>query len=279
MARRLDELAGSFEDVDFSLAGGRLYKKGKDDLTVIHPSDIAQGATGDCYFLASLASLANTHPEWIQQMIAENPDGSYTVRFFNEQTGKAEYVTVRVEDIPRNISGEPRFAKLGDQGELWPAVIEKAYAQWIDDRNIRDPLWSRLLEFLGFEGKSDYKLISGGLPQVAMSQLTGGASTSYVPPTNFSEELLQSSLKNGDLLTLGTFQSDNPAVKGNSLYLGKDALLVTSHAYYITGYDSQTGMVEVCNPWGWEHQQGVIHLPLDNLLNNISMVAVNSVPV
>ncbi len=279
LARRLEEVADGMEEVDLSLAGDRLFRQGKGDSTAVHPSDVAQGAIGDCYFMASLAALANTHPEMIRQMITRNPDGSYTVRFFNEKTGKAEYVTVRAEDIPLNSKGEPRYAQFGDDGELWPAVIEKAYAKWIDDRNIRDPLWSRLFETLGFEGKNDYELISGGWPQVAMQQLTGGASTCYEPPNTFNKELLQNSLKNGDLITIGTLLNNNPALIGNPLYFGKEAILVPSHAYYITGYDSQTGMVEVRNPWGWDHQQGLVRLPLDQLLNNITLVAVNSVPV
>lgn len=257
---------------------GKLFVQGSGDATTINPNDVYQGNTGDCYLMASLAALAAANPDLIRQMITLNLDGTYTVRFFNEQTGEAEYITVSADEIPKNKSGEPIYAKYGDNGELWPAIIEKGYAKWIDERNIRDPLWSRFLEKLGFEGKSDYKLISGGLPQVAMQQITGGDSTTFLPPTTFTEADLIKNLNQGNPITLGTLQSTDPAINGNSLYDLKTGQLVTGHAYYITGYDQVTGLVEVHNPWGWNYGQGTIKIPLQELEENIAMIAVNETP-
>lgn len=260
------------------LGDGILFKTGLGDLMPIHPSDISQGSLGDCYLMASLAALAAANPQAIKDMIISNQDGSFTVRFFNEKTGKAEYVIVRKEDLALNKSGNPLYAEYGDNGELWPAIIEKGYAQWIDERNTKDPFFSRAAEFLGFEGKDDYKLIEGGWPQDALQHFTGKVSTVYEPATNFSELNLIDCLEQGKPITVGTL---NPLQTGiinkNPLYHGDSAVLVENHAYYITGYDKVTGMVELRNPWGWNHEQGLVMIPLSELQSNIRLFATNEV--
>ena len=43
--------------------------------------DLAQGSAGDCYFLAALASLAQRNPQKIVDMIHDNKNGTYDVKF------------------------------------------------------------------------------------------------------------------------------------------------------------------------------------------------------
>lgn len=55
-------------------------------------NDVAQGGYGDCYFMASLAAIARSHPETIRNMITENHDAqgkttSYTVTFHEKDRG------------------------------------------------------------------------------------------------------------------------------------------------------------------------------------------------
>ena len=93
--------------------------------------DVAQGGIGDCYFLASLSALASTHPEAIANMVKQNQDGTVTVSF--NQNGKPVPITVD-GDLPRYQAGDWRVAgahaSSTTPGELWPALVEKAYAQW-----------------------------------------------------------------------------------------------------------------------------------------------------
>lgn len=208
-------------------------------------------------------------------MITVNANGTYTVRFFNEQTGEPEYVTIDPEDIP-NRNGNLIYADYGDDKELWPAIIERAYAEWIDERNIRDTSWSLFLEKFGLEGKNDYKLISEGLPQIALQHLTGANSITF-EPTSFSEADLLNNLMEGNPITLGTLQPDNPIIDNNPIYGGNAGQLVTSHAYYITGYDPATGLVEIRNPWGWTSTQGTVYLPLETLQQNLAFISVTDV--
>ncbi|HEV3344229.1 MAG TPA: LEPR-XLL domain-containing protein, partial [Pirellulales bacterium] len=42
-----------------------------------------QGMLGDCYFISSLGTIADSNPTAIENMFINNGDGTYTVRFFN----------------------------------------------------------------------------------------------------------------------------------------------------------------------------------------------------
>ena len=75
-------------------------------------SDIHQGENGDCYFLASLAALAQNEPQDIVQAIAPLGDGTYTVRFY--RNGQAVYLRIDAE-LPVN-GGSLAYAHAGSQG-------------------------------------------------------------------------------------------------------------------------------------------------------------------
>ena len=104
-------------------------------------SDVDQGSTGTCYFMARLAALAKTYPQHIKDMVVELGDGTYAVQFHKEGGGKA---FVRVDsNLWKNADGNPMYADLGNQGSMWVAIVEKAWAIY---RN----------------GNASYEQISGG---------------------------------------------------------------------------------------------------------------------
>ena len=45
-------------------------------------TDEFQGELGDCYFISSLGTIAESNPAAIQNMFINNGDGTYTVRFY-----------------------------------------------------------------------------------------------------------------------------------------------------------------------------------------------------
>ena len=55
-------------------------------------TDSAQGYLGDCYFIASLDTIAKSSPTAIQNMFVDNGDNTWTVRYYCN--GAADYVTV-----------------------------------------------------------------------------------------------------------------------------------------------------------------------------------------
>jgi len=88
--------------------------------------DVFQGGGGDCYFLSMLAALADAHPDYIKDTVADLSDGTYVVRFF-QPNGEKTYVRVTAELWVDN-TGAPMYARLGREGSIWVPIIEKAFA-------------------------------------------------------------------------------------------------------------------------------------------------------
>lgn len=95
-------------------------------------TDVAQGKLGTCYFLATIASIAQKHPHLIEQMFVnremwKNPKPVYTTRWL--LNGKD--VTVAVDgQVPANESThEPFFVGVNDGSDFWPLLLEKAWAK------------------------------------------------------------------------------------------------------------------------------------------------------
>jgi hypothetical protein len=90
--------------------------------------DVDQGALGDCYFLARLGSLASTDPAYIRNSVAPLGDGSYAVRFWDNDFPHAA-VYVRVDaDLWTNSQNRPAYAGILPNRGAWVAIMEKAYA-------------------------------------------------------------------------------------------------------------------------------------------------------
>ena len=90
--------------------------------------DINQGALGDCYFLSALAVVASREELLRRIIVTEDTShdvGAYQVRLCKD----GAWVIVLIDDIfPVNKSGRLAFAS-GSRGQLWPALIEKAFAK------------------------------------------------------------------------------------------------------------------------------------------------------
>ncbi len=149
------------------------YQKG--DHTPVDPkgTDTAQGALGDCYFIASMAAVANASPQSIKDAIKYNPaKETYTVRFFEESYGgAAKPVYIEVDAYLPTVQGnrnDPAYA--GEPGgKLWPAIMEKAYAKW----------------------KGGYEAMgNGGYGAQSMAEITGARSAEKNPRSMKEDEVI-----------------------------------------------------------------------------------------
>lgn len=117
------------------------------------PTDIAQGALGDCWLLSALASLSE-HPHFITEVFltdSYNPRGKYRFRFWDELKKKTVIITID-DFIPVDaVSLQPIFAKPNLDDEIWVMLLEKAFAKF----------------------RGSYHDIEGGNALYAMSVLTG----------------------------------------------------------------------------------------------------------
>jgi calpain-15 len=105
----------------------------------IDPNDINQGALGNCWFLASIASVAE-NPALIKRLFITqeyNEQGIYQLRICKN----GEWVKVTVDDyIPCYNWGGPMFCRAtGD--ELWVLLLEKAYAKLHGKPTISQPFF------------------------------------------------------------------------------------------------------------------------------------------
>lgn len=138
-------------------------------------SEIGQGDLGDCFFLSSLAAVANTHPTLIRRAVEPHPDDTYTVTFRERKRGVVRPVPVRVDTwFPTDARGRQIFGRSlrsGPHGQvLWPALFEKAFAAW---------------------QKGYVRVNQGGDGGMALTALTGAPSRTVTPDKQPREKLWQ----------------------------------------------------------------------------------------
>jgi hypothetical protein len=200
--------------------------------------DIGQGYVGDCWYLATLASIAKTNPNAIRQAVVELGDGTYAVQFATASGAKA---FVRVDaDLPTASWGGMLYADLGAQKSLWVAIMEKAYACYRDG------------------GLASYADLDGGWMDEAFGDL-GYASNAIWDVSN-GDDLLQrisDELSAGKAVTIAINTPKNGAP------------VVGSHAYTVVSVDTDgqgNRTLVLRNPWGVDgagydgHDDGYVRL-------------------
>lgn len=194
-------------------------------------TDVNQGYIGDCYLMAALASIAKDNPEFLDELITDNGNGTYTVHF----KGSLGDVTID-DDFPVYDNGGTNtvYAETntgGSSPELWVAIVEKAYAQ----------------------GKGGYQNIVGGLTHNAITEITGNNNFSTGTPGSFSPERLQASIARGESVTASSLTKAD--AKKADLGTG----IISNHAYVVTEVRQNTNgewEVVVYNPWGSDRATG-----------------------
>ena len=186
----------------------------------IEPTDIKQGCLGDCYFLASLAALSEK-PKTIQKMIKSLGNGKYEINIFFK--GKERKVII--DDVIPCVNGIPFFShNHGD--ELWVMLLEKAYAKL----------------------HKNYGNMEGGMPFVALSDLTGMPVKRFLTKDLDKDELFKRIMKydKKDYYMCANVP-DVPDVD-----LQKDYGLVEEHCYTVIGAYEIEGhkLLKIRNPWG-----------------------------
>jgi Ca2+-binding RTX toxin-like protein len=216
--------------------------------------DIDQNGLADCYFLATLSSIAKTNPDRIRQAITSLGDGTYAVRFYN---ASAEAVYVRVDgDLPTNNSGNLVYAGLGTENSLWAAIMEKAWAFY---RNYDG-------DYLSIEYGSSGTVF--GALGIVGSTLTSVDAT--YKASNTAGDLwsyVVTELAAGKAMVAGT-PDGSPNLVGN-------------HAYTIhSAYMDLSGTQWVClrNPWGAAGDAGAyVYLTASQFYNSVNGVRSASV--
>jgi hypothetical protein len=225
------------------------FVQGEGDPTEIHESDPRQGQLGDCYLISGLIALAHTAPgrERLRAMIVTRPDGRFEVtlrgegQFLIERDERNEervdprlHYDARVvldRRLPVDAGGALAFAGEADTRlvdgvllrELWPNLIERAYAQ----------------------SAGSYEGIRSGWPGDVF-RIAGGTVTRHKAATMTDaevEQVLGDALRAGHAICV----SSAPDVGA----LGPEVNVVRDHSYALLA--ARDGGFVIYNPWGASH--------------------------
>ena len=203
----------------------------------ITTDDINQGSLGNCWFLSAAAAIAE-FPGRMERVFLNsgkdlNPQGIYGVRFWS--LGVPHPVIVD-DYLPLKNNGVGQlatmFANPGDDGSLWTAILEKAFAKY----------------------HGNYAHIEGGEPFRAVKTMTGAPYMTYSHKDHTPDQLWERLSKHDarkDIMTAGS-----PA--GSDKTTDKTGL-VQGHAFTVSGVkvlSNGVRLVKCRNPWGAEKFHG-----------------------
>lgn len=223
----------------------------------ITPDAINQGTIGDCYFEAAVASVAQSNPESIRQMIRDNGNGTYTVTFPGD---RQHPVTVNA----------PTEAEMGvfqgaSTSGTWPSVLEKAFGEYRQQHR-----WFRQ-GYTSAEGGD-----GGGYSSVTTRLLTGDDTRDdYQPSVSLDQtrDRLTAAMARGQAVTAST--GDGYRAGSNAQWTEDGFVL--HHAYSIIGFNPNGpdgGTVTVRNPWGTggDDKRGTHYISLREFRSNFQFV-------
>lgn len=215
--------------------GRPLFAKGGPSI-----NDITQGGINDCALLSALQSVVNIAPDFIKSMIVENPNNTYSVRFFNK--GEPHWVTVDGNVYSRGANSAT---------SSWAAIVERANvafeATYMNDIN-------------------NYASLGGG--HIKMEEITGDTLTSFRALTTSQEkwdttnfEILKTAVLNGAPAQLSSWDNSKNSETGQTN-------LVSGHAFGIIGFDEASQDFILTNPWGAgrnDNVQGTFEASMDEM--------------
>ncbi|KAF2669359.1 cysteine proteinase [Microthyrium microscopicum] len=220
--------------------------------------DVQQGANGDCWWLAAVATLCSVEGVMDRVCVARDEEcGVYGFVFFRD----GEWIWTVIDDnLYLNTSDYQwdDYDARGEKERKWKERYQTgSTALYFARSSDLNETWLPLLEKAFAKVHGDYGSIEGGLMGEGVEDMTGGVTSCLYTNRILNKNRLWTELKNENkefLWALGSpGASDTTAKNGIAL----------SHAYSISeavevkGEDGKTvKLVKVRNPWGKRNQAG-----------------------
>ncbi|CAI2386075.1 unnamed protein product [Moneuplotes crassus] len=205
-------------------------------------NDIGQGGLGDCWFLSAMSCIAFSRPDMLKNLFHPKTSdytgsGPYVIRFYKNGKLKICYIDDR---FPCRADGRSVFCKTiteNGQTELWPLMLEKAFAKI----------------------HNSYEAIDGGFPDQALVDMTNGIAEDIRFDTkefkklkndgSFWQKLLRS-CSDGHLMAASS--------KGTSDAVQTNLGIVEGHAYSVLDVQEIDNfkLIQLRNPWGSTEWKG-----------------------
>ena len=211
-----------------------LFLPGDPDLLTVQ-----QGPVGDCYLLAVIGALVSNNPQAVRNMIKPLTNNLFEVDFAD-----GAKVVVPAATDAELIQG----ARVGENHGIWLDILEKGYAQRREGTNqVSDDGSAPTV-------KVPRDFLPGGKTVPNIRRFTGHKTANFwldqangtnAPPTvQEIHDLLVQLTQAHRLITAGKLK------RGVQLPAG----IVRGHCWAVVGYDPESRLVRVFNPWGNEFE-------------------------